>query len=59
VRQEVADFLQRRDGGVVASADQIYLTAGASEGIALLLGGLIANSSVGVRVQQEPRRPSE
>lgn len=47
IRQEVADFLQRRDG-VPANADDIFLTDGASAGVKMVLNLLIRNKSDGV-----------
>jgi len=40
VRQEVAEFISRRDG-TQADPEHVYLTAGASEGITTLLGMLV------------------
>lgn len=33
VRQDVACYIERRDGGVPSDPDNIYLTTGASDGI--------------------------
>jgi alanine transaminase len=33
VRRDIADFITRRDGGIQASPDDIFLTTGASSGI--------------------------
>lgn len=33
VRQDVAGYIERRDGGVPSDPDNIYLTTGASDGI--------------------------
>lgn len=33
VRQDVARYIERRDGGVPCNPDNIYLTTGASDGI--------------------------
>lgn len=33
IRKHAAEYIQRRDGGVAASPDDIILCAGASEGI--------------------------
>jgi alanine transaminase len=49
-RQDVARFIQARDGGVPANADDIYLTNGASSGIAMVLNALIANPNCGVMI---------
>ena len=50
VRQEVADFLRERDGGVPANADDLFLTDGASPAARLLLSMLIRGPSDGVMV---------
>lgn len=49
VRQSVARFIEERDG-VPASADNIFLTNGASEGVALMLNILIRGKSDAVLV---------
>ena len=49
VRQQVADFIFRRDG-VVANPDLIFLTNGASEGVRLCLKAMIRNERDGVLV---------
>ncbi|EDQ91018.1 uncharacterized protein MONBRDRAFT_31676 [Monosiga brevicollis MX1] len=49
VREQVAGYLERRDG-VPADPSDIFLTAGASEGISNLLGAIIANPSVGIMI---------
>lgn len=36
VRQDVARFIERRDGGVPCNPDNIYLTTGASDGIVVV-----------------------
>lgn len=36
VRQDVARYIERRDGGVPCEPDNIYLTTGASDGIVVL-----------------------
>ncbi|EGD81783.1 hypothetical protein PTSG_02496 [Salpingoeca rosetta] len=48
-REEVARYISDRDG-YPASPDDIFLTAGASEGIANVLEALIANDNVGVMI---------
>lgn len=35
IREDVAAYIERRDGGVPADPDNIYLTTGASDGIAV------------------------
>ncbi|PWA25392.1 hypothetical protein CCH79_00005435 [Gambusia affinis] len=41
VRQDVARFIERRDGGVPCNPDNIYLTTGASDGIVTMLKLLV------------------
>ncbi|XP_037543435.1 LOW QUALITY PROTEIN: alanine aminotransferase 2-like [Nematolebias whitei] len=41
VRQDVARYIERRDGGVPCDPDNIYLTTGASEGIVTMLKLLV------------------
>ncbi|KAH8112269.1 transaminase [Phellopilus nigrolimitatus] len=56
VRKSVADFIAERDGHP-ANPDHIFLTAGASAGVALLLSMLIAkpqNSGVLIPIPQYP-----
>ena len=50
VRQTVADFINRRDGVQDASADKIYLTNGASEGVRLCFQALLRNSNDGILI---------
>lgn len=38
VRQDIANYIKRRDGGVPSDPDNIYLTTGASDGIAVRQG---------------------
>lgn len=45
LREDVANFIQRRDGGVPADVENIFLTNGASDGIKSLLTTLIADPS--------------
>lgn len=47
IRQEVAEFLQARDG-VPANAEDIFLTDGASAGVKMLLNLIIRNKQDGV-----------
>ncbi|XP_046882844.1 alanine aminotransferase 2-like isoform X1 [Hypomesus transpacificus] len=41
VRQDVAGYIERRDGGVPSDPDNIYLTTGASDGIVTMLKLLV------------------
>lgn len=50
VRQTVADFINRRDGVQDASADKVYLTNGASEGVRLCFQALLRNSNDGILI---------
>jgi alanine transaminase len=50
IRQDVADFITKRDGGYPSHADQIFLTAGASPGVQTVLQVLIENDNVGVMI---------
>jgi len=49
-REDIADFLEKRDGGATADVDNIFLTSGASNGISLVLQALIAHNKCGVMV---------
>ena len=49
-RQEVVDFIQQRDGGVEADPEAIFLTNGASAGIAMVLNALIQNEKSGIMI---------
>lgn len=51
-RADVARFLERRDGGLPADPDRIYLTNGASAGIAMILSALIAKENSGVMIRE-------
>ncbi|XP_036412739.1 alanine aminotransferase 2-like isoform X1 [Colossoma macropomum] len=42
VRQDVAQYIERRDGGITCDPDNIYLTTGASDGIVTILKLLTA-----------------
>jgi aspartate/methionine/tyrosine aminotransferase len=44
-RQDVASFIEKRDGGVSADPDDIFLSNGASASIERLLKAMIADSS--------------
>lgn len=37
MRKEVAEYIQRRDGGIPADPDNIFLTTGASAGIKIIM----------------------
>ncbi|BFZ57563.1 alanine transaminase [Savitreella phatthalungensis] len=52
IRQHVADYITRRDGGNLPAADpeDIYLTAGASATVHLLCQLMIASPNVGVMI---------
>jgi aspartate/methionine/tyrosine aminotransferase len=45
LREDVVDFIQRRDGGVPVDVENVYLTNGASDAIKSILTVLIADSS--------------
>lgn len=49
-RQDVAAFIQNRDGGVPCNPDHIFLTNGASQGIASILNTILANDHCGVMI---------
>uniref|UniRef100_A0A672TFY7 Uncharacterized protein n=1 Tax=Strigops habroptila TaxID=2489341 RepID=A0A672TFY7_STRHB len=42
IREDVASYIGRRDGGVPADPDNIYLTTGASDGITTILKILVS-----------------
>nr|XP_033798394.1 alanine aminotransferase 2 [Geotrypetes seraphini] len=42
IREDVARFIERRDGGIPASPDNIYLTTGATDGITSILKILVS-----------------
>ncbi|KAM9789163.1 alanine aminotransferase 2-like [Neosynchiropus ocellatus] len=46
VRQDVARYIERRDGGVHCNPDNIYLTTGASDGIVTMLKLLVCGEGV-------------
>jgi aspartate/methionine/tyrosine aminotransferase len=50
VRESVAKFISKRDGGCPTDIDNIYLTNGASEGIARVLNMIISGGNVGVMI---------
>eukprot|EP00977_Amphora_coffeiformis_P004174 scaffold848_cov120-Amphora_coffeaeformis.AAC.2 len=49
-RQDVADFMTKRDGGVPANPDDIFLTNGASQGIVTILNTILANDHCGIMI---------
>mmetsp|Transcript_127433 Transcript_127433/g.396675 ORF Transcript_127433/g.396675 Transcript_127433/m.396675 type:complete len:508 (+) Transcript_127433:69-1592(+) len=50
IREEVCDFIARRDGGFRPSAEDVFLTNGASEGVRLLLQSMIRDEQDGILV---------
>jgi len=50
VRQTVADFINRRDGVSDSTAENIYLTNGASEAVRLAFSALLRNSNDGILI---------
>ena len=49
-RQDVAQFIEKRDGGVPSDPNQIFMTNGASQGIVSILSALISNEDCGVMI---------
>jgi alanine transaminase len=49
IRQDVADFIEERDGHAT-DPEMIYLTAGASAGVQLLLSVVVSSSKVGIMI---------
>ncbi|GKY93923.1 hypothetical protein MPSEU_000359200 [Mayamaea pseudoterrestris] len=49
-RNDVAQFIQRRDNGVASDASRIFLTNGASEAIRMVLQTLVANVNCGTMI---------
>jgi len=47
-REHIAEFITNRDGGVATDPEDIFLTNGASAGIAMILNALLANNKCGV-----------
>ncbi|KAG7488426.1 hypothetical protein MATL_G00033830 [Megalops atlanticus] len=47
VRQDVARYIERRDGGIPSDPDNIYLTTGASDGIVTMLKLLVSGEGRG------------
>ncbi|KAG9474850.1 hypothetical protein GDO78_003361 [Eleutherodactylus coqui] len=59
IREDVARYIERRDGGIPADPDNIYLTTGASDGIASILKILVsgegtARTGVMIPIPQYP-----
>uniref|UniRef100_A0A8C3P0B1 alanine transaminase n=1 Tax=Cyanoderma ruficeps TaxID=181631 RepID=A0A8C3P0B1_9PASS len=59
IREDVASYIERRDGGVPADPDNIYLTTGASDGISAILkilvsGGGKSRTGVMIPIPQYP-----
>uniref|UniRef100_A0A2R9BJU1 alanine transaminase n=1 Tax=Pan paniscus TaxID=9597 RepID=A0A2R9BJU1_PANPA len=59
IREDVAAYITRRDGGVPADPDNIYLTTGASDGISTILkilvsGGGKSRTGVMIPIPQYP-----
>ncbi|KAG8144084.1 putative Alanine aminotransferase 2-like protein, partial [Naja naja] len=59
IREDVAAYIERRDGGVPADPENIYLTTGASDGIATILkilvsGGGRSRTGVMIPIPQYP-----
>ena len=50
IRQEVADFIAARDGGIPADPDAIFLTEGASPAVKYILNALIRDGRDGILV---------
>lgn len=44
VKKDIADFIARRDGGISANPDDIFLTTGASSGIKIVMEMLLTSS---------------
>ena len=49
IRQSVADFIERRDG-YPADPEHIFLTAGASPAVQMVLNAIIQNENVGILI---------
>lgn len=49
-RDDVAEFIRNRDGGIDTDPEDIFLTNGASAGIVMMLNTLIADSTCGVMI---------
>lgn len=50
IRKDVADFIRVRDGDIAADPNDIFLTAGASQGVSQLLQVICASPTTGVLI---------
>ncbi|CAO1628892.1 unnamed protein product [Sympodiomycopsis kandeliae] len=50
IRRHVKEFIEQRDGGHASDEEMIYLTTGASGGVALLMQVLIKDSTSGIMI---------
>jgi alanine transaminase len=50
IRNHVAEFIKKRDGGIPSHPDKIFLTTGASSAVTTVLKMLISNPNVGIMV---------
>ncbi|GMH98109.1 hypothetical protein TrST_g10782 [Triparma strigata] len=50
IREEVAEFIEKRDGGIKCNPDDLFLTNGASTGIGHILTACISGPSDGVMI---------
>jgi len=48
VRENVAKFIEKRDGGIPSNPEEIFLTEGASAGITMILSALLADKDCGI-----------
>lgn len=51
MRQDVARYIERRDGGVPCAPDNIYLTTGASDGIVVLIASFISETEPSLKIK--------
>ncbi|XP_014383897.1 PREDICTED: alanine aminotransferase 2 [Myotis brandtii] len=58
IREDVAAYITRRDGGVPADPDNIYLTTGASDGITVRGGGWWHILDVPAQTGESPAQPA-
>lgn len=49
-REDIADFIEARDGGVPSDPDLVFMTNGASSGINMVLTALISDDNCGVMI---------
>mmetsp|Transcript_7690 Transcript_7690/g.21400 ORF Transcript_7690/g.21400 Transcript_7690/m.21400 type:complete len:532 (-) Transcript_7690:50-1645(-) len=49
-REHVAEFISQRDGGIPSNPEDIFLTNGASAGIAMILNALISHNKCGILI---------